>query len=88
MMLDEKHTCFVRDGKTFCKKDYIRWEIWETSGGKSIIQKNPTTRTTGFHKHGQLDFYKASDSISDYLISTFPDFFFLKFRVTKNLKKK
>ena len=24
MMLDEKHTCFVRDGKTFCKKDYIR----------------------------------------------------------------
>ena len=24
MMLDEKHTCFVREGKTFCKKDYIR----------------------------------------------------------------
>ena len=24
-MLDEKHTCFVRDGKTFCKKDYIRY---------------------------------------------------------------
>ena len=24
MVLDEKHTCFVREGKTFCKKDYIR----------------------------------------------------------------
>ena len=24
MLLDETHTCFVRDGKTFCKKDYIR----------------------------------------------------------------
>ena len=24
MLLDETHTCFVRDGKTFCKKDYVR----------------------------------------------------------------
>ncbi|CAB4069619.1 ISL1 [Lepeophtheirus salmonis] len=24
MFLDEKCTCFVRDGKTFCKKDYVR----------------------------------------------------------------
>ena len=24
MFLDEKCTCFVRDGKTYCKKDYIR----------------------------------------------------------------
>ena len=33
MLLDETHTCFVRDGKTFCKKDYIRWAktIWSTN---------------------------------------------------------
>jgi hypothetical protein len=24
MFLDENCTCFVRDGKTFCKKDYVR----------------------------------------------------------------
>lgn len=24
MFLDENHTCFVREGKTFCKKDYVR----------------------------------------------------------------
>jgi insulin gene enhancer protein ISL-1 len=24
MFLDENCTCFVRDGKTFCKKDYAR----------------------------------------------------------------
>lgn len=23
--LDEKCTCFVRDGKTYCKRDYVRW---------------------------------------------------------------
>lgn len=23
--LDESCTCFVRDGKTFCKRDYVRW---------------------------------------------------------------
>ncbi|KAK3924983.1 Insulin gene enhancer protein ISL-1 [Frankliniella fusca] len=22
--LDESHTCFVRDGKTYCKRDYVR----------------------------------------------------------------
>lgn len=25
--LDETCTCFVRDGKTYCKRDYARWEI-------------------------------------------------------------
>ncbi len=24
MFLDENCTCFVRDGKTYCKKDYVR----------------------------------------------------------------
>lgn len=24
MFLDENHTCFVREGKTYCKKDYVR----------------------------------------------------------------
>lgn len=24
--LDESCTCFVRDGKTYCKRDYVRWE--------------------------------------------------------------
>lgn len=23
--LDESCTCFVRDGKTYCKRDYVRW---------------------------------------------------------------
>lgn len=23
--LDERCTCFVRDGKTYCKRDYVRW---------------------------------------------------------------
>ena len=27
---------------------------------------------TDFSKHGQVDFYKAADSISDYLTSIFP----------------
>ena len=27
MLLDETHTCFVRDGKTFCKKDYARYVL-------------------------------------------------------------
>ena len=27
MLLDETHTCFVRDGKTFCKKDYARFVV-------------------------------------------------------------
>ncbi len=25
MFLDENCTCFVRDGKTYCKKDYVRY---------------------------------------------------------------
>ena len=35
---------------------------------------------TDFSKHGQVDFYKAADSISDYLTSIFPrlsDLFYL-----------
>ena len=35
---------------------------------------------TDFSKHGQVDFYKAADSISDYLASIFPrlpDLFYL-----------
>lgn len=24
--LDESCTCFVREGKTYCRKDYVRWE--------------------------------------------------------------
>ena len=24
--LDENCTCFVREGKTYCRKDYVRWE--------------------------------------------------------------
>ena len=24
MFLDENHTCFVREGKTYCKNDYVR----------------------------------------------------------------
>ena len=24
MFLDETHTCFVRDGRIFCKEDYLR----------------------------------------------------------------
>ena len=27
MFLDETCTCFVRDGKTYCKKDYVRYRI-------------------------------------------------------------
>ena len=30
---------------------------------------------TDFSKHGQVDFYKAADSISDYLASIFPRLF-------------
>lgn len=27
--LDESCTCFVRDGKTYCKRDYVRWgRVW------------------------------------------------------------
>uniref|UniRef100_A0A8C0V1G9 LIM zinc-binding domain-containing protein n=1 Tax=Cyanistes caeruleus TaxID=156563 RepID=A0A8C0V1G9_CYACU len=26
--LDETCTCFVRDGKTYCKRDYIRYAIY------------------------------------------------------------
>ena len=26
MFLDETCTCFVRDGKTYCKKDYVRYK--------------------------------------------------------------
>lgn len=25
--LDESCTCFVRDGKTYCKRDYVRWVL-------------------------------------------------------------
>ena len=34
MFLDETHTCFVREGKTYCKKDYVRW------GDNSLINYN------------------------------------------------
>lgn len=29
--LDESCTCFVRDGKTYCKRDYIRYAIYTAS---------------------------------------------------------
>lgn len=29
--LDESCTCFVRDGKTYCKRDYIRYAIYTSS---------------------------------------------------------
>ena len=28
MFLDETHTCFVREGKTYCKKDYVRYKMF------------------------------------------------------------
>ncbi|NXC63512.1 ISL1 protein, partial [Aleadryas rufinucha] len=31
--LDETCTCFVRDGKTYCKRDYIRYAIYVSSSG-------------------------------------------------------
>ncbi|NXR29750.1 ISL1 protein, partial [Cinclus mexicanus] len=36
--LDETCTCFVRDGKTYCKRDYIRYAIYSehTSSGTSL----------------------------------------------------
>ncbi|NWR67211.1 ISL1 protein, partial [Bucorvus abyssinicus] len=33
--LDETCTCFVRDGKTYCKRDYIRYAIYE--GGRFFV---------------------------------------------------
>ncbi|XP_014820343.1 PREDICTED: insulin gene enhancer protein ISL-1 [Calidris pugnax] len=37
--LDETCTCFVRDGKTYCKRDYIRYAIYVTY--LYIERKNP-----------------------------------------------
>ena len=42
MMLDEKHTCFVRDGKTFCKKDYIRYLLLYLYVNWTEFMRDPT----------------------------------------------
>jgi len=52
MMLDEKHTCFVRDGKTFCKKDYIRLYGARCSACQTVFTKNDfvmRAKTKMFH---------------------------------------
>jgi len=51
-MLDEKHTCFVRDGKTFCKKDYIRLYGARCSACQTVFTKNDfvmRAKTKMFH---------------------------------------
>jgi len=52
MMLDEKHTCFVREGKTFCKKDYIRLYGARCSACQTVFTKNDfvmRAKTKMFH---------------------------------------
>merc|ERR1711988_595169 len=52
MLLDETHTCFVRDGKTFCKKDYARLYSAKCSACNKIFGKNDfvmRAKTKMFH---------------------------------------
>eukprot|EP00090_Calanus_glacialis_P030064 TRINITY_DN4832_c0_g1_i1.p1 TRINITY_DN4832_c0_g1~~TRINITY_DN4832_c0_g1_i1.p1 ORF type:complete len:469 (-),score=47.87 TRINITY_DN4832_c0_g1_i1:419-1825(-) len=52
MTLDENHTCFVRDGKTFCKKDYIRLYGARCSACQTVFTKNDfvmRAKTKMFH---------------------------------------
>ncbi|OQR75900.1 Isl1/2A-like [Tropilaelaps mercedesae] len=34
--LDESCTCFVRDGKTYCKSDYHRPSEWREANGREL----------------------------------------------------
>lgn len=47
--LDETCTCFVRDGKTYCKRDYARWGIQDyfrlVSSQKKTKKKTQTFAT-------------------------------------------
>merc|ERR1719211_792820 len=52
MFLDENHTCFVRDGKTYCKKDYVRLYSARCSACHSVFTKNDfvmRAKTKMFH---------------------------------------
>jgi len=52
MLLDETNTCFVRDGKTFCKKDYVRLYSARCSACQNVFTKNDfvmRAKTKMFH---------------------------------------
>lgn len=36
--LDETCTCFVRDGKTYCKRDYVRWVVGSCAQRRELLQ--------------------------------------------------
>ena len=44
MFLDETHMCFVREGKTYCKKDYVRY-------GMSVSYSVIHTRCRKIHNY-------------------------------------
>jgi len=46
--LDEKCTCFVRDGKTYCKRDYVRWVTSTLSSKELDVGKS--NRETSFER--------------------------------------
>jgi len=67
MLLDETHTCFVRDGKTFCKKDYARLYSAKCSACNRIFGKNDfvmRAKTKMFH----LDCFRCA-ACSRHLVS-------------------
>ena len=35
--LDDNCTCFVRDGKTYCKRDYVRWVTLLVSRERTLL---------------------------------------------------
>lgn len=44
--LDEFCTCFIRDGKTYCKQDYIRYSVYIPSIAKHCVLKPRKTIAT------------------------------------------
>jgi len=52
-LLDENQTCFVRDGKPFCKKDYVRLYSVRCASCGTVFTKNDfvmRAKTKMFHK--------------------------------------